>query len=180
MRRLPDAILSSQVLMRLAIATILLASCGTFDSDSGGSLDEARRLEQSLPVLADGKVANIRVLPWCRNIKYARGAFSETQSPTTCNLFDEPVATFDRQAEADFGYFVGVLNSTGLTVSAVGIEYGANGSILSAWFEVGCSTCESASYLYEAAGASIEPEVAEAPGVVMKQLSDRWLWYEEH
>lgn len=55
-----------------------------------------------MPIIEDLGVRNYRDLDWCRNLNYARGAFSDNLADPSCNLFDRDAAPFDAAAAADF------------------------------------------------------------------------------
>jgi hypothetical protein len=137
----------------------------------------ARSLQVSLPTLRDLRVTAWRSQDWCRNIAYERGAFSETDSPTTCDLFGERPDLFDDQAERDFGKVSAAMDATGYEVWYVNTSVGADGQVTQATFVLPCPRCEVLGFVYE-------------PGYVLEESyppelritavdADWWYWEED-
>jgi hypothetical protein len=108
----------------------------------------ARALAGTFPMIAELQVRDWRNQDWCRNIAYARGVFSETDNPDTCNLFEGSARPFDDQARADFERLSRVIGATGL-----GVMYGDfdvdQGKVTRAAFVMPCPKCDRRVFAYE-------------------------------
>ena len=80
-------------------------------------------IEAVFPVIERLHVRAFRNQDWCRNIAYARGAFSETDFHSTCDLFDGPYEDFDDVAAADFATVNRAFNDAGVAPDYVNVDF---------------------------------------------------------
>ena len=107
-------------------------------------------LERLFPAIERSQVRAYRNQSWCKNILYARGAFSDTASPSTCNLFDEPAHPFDQQAALDFATIRDEIAGTRLQVDYFNVSLDGHGHVAQADFVLrGCADCSLLGYTFE-------------------------------
>lgn len=115
------------------------------------------RLERVLERLEQEQITAYRNQSWCKNIAYSYGNFSETESPTTCNLFEGEAKPFDDQGRAAFSDLRQSLLLTGVNINFLNV-YFADGKIRLADFSLGCWLCNRTRYVYEP-GYVLQPDL---------------------
>jgi hypothetical protein len=157
-----------------AFAVVLtLASCDLSPSVTPNP-DEAARLRTVFPLLASTRVATYRILDWCKVLQYNRGAYVDTDSPTTCITFEGPVSGFDGTASRDFETIHAAFEAAGAVPKFLSAEFDPSGAIADAWFEMGCQGCSGGTYFYTAPG-----HTPLAPEGLFVQIAPEWRWAPE-
>jgi hypothetical protein len=106
------------------------------------------QLEKLLPRLGQAQLTAYRNQSWCRNIAYGDGNFSETNSPSTCNLFEGEARPFDEPGRTAFNDLRQSLLLTGVNINFLNV-YIEEGKIRQAEFSLGCWLCSRTRYVYE-------------------------------
>ncbi len=170
------SILRPRALVALLDIAVVVGTACTAREAEGSSIDEVTRLEATLPFLEELRVQAFRDQDWCKNIQYVRGAFSETESPTTCNLFEAiRVEYFDDRARSDFDRVAKVFRAVGFRPWYVNVVYDDEGRVAEAWFELGCPGCESGMYTFSASGTWNDPDWFS----MSERVTNEWRWSEE-
>ena len=132
------------------------------------SRKEAQAFSSVVHEVAAMRVTAYRNQDWCKNLQYERGTFSETDFPTTCNIFTAIPVPFDDQAKSDFEWVRSILSANGVAPTYFELDYaGATNGPVTGYFEVGCSNCDFGRYVL----ASSPPEGGMA-------LIPNWWWVE--
>jgi hypothetical protein len=123
-----------------------------------------RQLENLLPKLEQTHLTAYRNQSWCKNIAYNHGNFSETQSPSTCNLFEGEAEPFDETAQDTFNNLQQRLLLTGVNINFLNV-YFEDGKIRMADFNLSCWLCSRTRYVYK-------------PGYVLQEDFENEMWFD--
>lgn len=167
----------SCVLVAAIVTSAALSACQSGIDPQPQAKEIARSLQGTLPALVHSRVTAWRSQEWCRNIAYERGAFSETESPTTCNLFNERPEPFDRQAERDFAKVSAAIAATGFEVRFVNASFGADGQVSEAVFFMPCAGCGALGFVYE---PGYVLEESSPPDLRITPVDANWYYWEEN
>lgn len=122
------------------------------------------QLEKLLPRLGQEQTTAYRNQSWCKNIAYSYGKFSDTDSPSTCNLFEGEAEPFDKTAKATFNDLRQTLLLTGVNINFLNV-YFEDEKIRMADFSLGCWFCSRTRYVYE-------------PGYVLQEDFGDEMWFD--
>jgi hypothetical protein len=164
----PMTLISARRHAVLAWAMIVLAVVATGCEMVGHP--DPRRIEAVFPVLERLHVTAFRNQDWCQNLAYAGGAFSKTDSHSTCDLFFEAPRDFDDRASADFATVAGAFSDAGAAPDFVNVRF-RNDRV--ADVEV---AFWNGSLIYDADGVTLSSD--SGAGTSEERLSDRWEWDE--
>ncbi len=106
------------------------------------------QLEKLLPGLEQTQTNAYRNQSWCKNIAYSYGNFSDTEFPSTCNLFEGEANPFDETAKAAFNDLRRTLLLTGVNINFLNVYVEGETTWL-ADFSLGCWLCSRTRYVYE-------------------------------
>lgn len=107
-----------------------------------------KQLESVLPRLEQAHITAYRNQNWCRNIAYSYGKFSDTANPSTCNIFQGEVLTFDETSRGAFSDLRQALLFTGVNISFLNV-YFEEDKVRQVEFNLGCWLCSRTRYVYE-------------------------------
>ena len=164
----------------LAALALILAGCWLGADYAKSPATTAATLETTLPPLTALQVKVWRNADWCHYFLYARGEFSKTDEPGTCNLSGTQPSharPFDVQAQRDFDAITATLHAALPDIQIVTADYDADGKITSAGFALPCASCEGLGYVYE---PNYVISGVDDPQILTVAINADWYYWQDH
>jgi hypothetical protein len=132
-----------------------------------------------LPVLETLQVTDFRDDSSCRLLSLPRGTFVDARSEDGCDPVDKPSQPFDDDSRGDLARVAAALQEAGVRVTSITAAVSDEGTITSAFFDVGCGGCELGRYIYEAQGVAIDQDLVGISWITQRPLTETWMWLSE-